>query len=83
MAGQMERPARPLMDFGDKKPNNAGEVTEANGYTGWPLSGTLNPAASLMLGLSQATRAKLSAPTSGFGSAAGKVPGVIEPTGLP
>ena len=81
--GSMQRPARPLMDFGNKAPNSTGETTYATGYTGFPLSGTLNPAAELMLGLSRATRDKLSAPTGGFGSASGKVPGVIEPTSLP
>ncbi len=83
MAGKMPRPAKVEMDYGSRAPNSAGEVTEANGYTGWPISGTLHPAAELMLGLSRQTRERLSSPTSGFGSASGKIPGVSEPTDLP
>lgn len=79
MAAKMPRPAKDLMNFGDK--NDAGEVTEANGYTGFPIAGTLHPAASLMLALSKSARDKLSAPRV-FGSAKGSgggIPGTSTP----
>lgn len=81
--GSMTRPQKDLMNFGAKSPNNTGETTYANGYLGYPISGTLHPAASLMLGLSNAVRAKLSSPKV-FGSATqydgGGIPGTKTPT---
>lgn len=79
MATKMPRPAKDLMNFGDKK--DAGEVTEANGYTGFPIAGTLQPAASLMLALSKSTRDKLSTPkTFGSAGAGGGIPGTSTPS---